>query len=273
MSDAALAPAEAAAAAEALWDRVAAVVDGALATGDPVTWHRPTPCPAWDVHDLVAHVTGATSRFAGLDQPAIPEGWAPPAGMSALDAQMERDVAARRDWSPGRLREELDRAARAQVEGLAALDDLTGDAVGPLGPTDQRDLFAVRMFDLWHHLWDLSTALGVPADLADGSRAAVECHTYVAARIPWLHSRQAAAPEGAAVRVVLGDPLRWDRTAVVVDGRGRWGDVPAEDVLEAPAAVFSLLMTGRLDEGAAAAAGLVTTGGEASRLATARMFS
>lgn len=79
MSEHPLTPDQAADAVEQLWDRFEAVVSDVGSDG----WSRPVPaCPGWDVHDLLGHVSGFTTMFAGLPQPDPPEGWTPPEGLN-----------------------------------------------------------------------------------------------------------------------------------------------------------------------------------------------
>ncbi len=265
-----LTPDEAADAADELWRRLTDLVD----TVDGDAWQAPTPCEGWDVADLVAHLSGVTAQFAGLPQPAADPTWAPAAGLSPLDTLMEQGVAARRGWSAAQRLEELQTARAAHVDGLRALPDMDGKADGPTGPTTQRGLFQVRMFDLWHHLGDLAVALGGQRDTDDRTVAARECHAYVAGLTPWLFGRRAGAPEGATVRLSLGGPLDLDASVAVQEGRARWTDSPATDVVSGPPAWFSLLISGRTSNATATADGrLSASGPEAERLLSARMFA
>jgi uncharacterized protein (TIGR03083 family) len=264
-----LTPATVADEVEALWDRF----DAVLADLDEDDWHRPVPsCPGWDVHDLVGHIGGLTTMFAGLPQPEPPAGWAPPEGAGPIDSFTEAAVAARRGRTPRDQLEELALARRTWTDGLRALPDLDGEAMGPTGKTTQREFVRVRLFDLWHHLWDLHAALGKPFDLTDDSLAAVTCHGYVLQRVPFLYGKRAGAPEWASVRLRLGVPLEVDRSVIVSDGRADWTDVPAADTVEGPAAAFTLTITGRLDDEARTASGLQARGPEAERLLGARLF-
>ncbi|CAN5277297.1 maleylpyruvate isomerase family mycothiol-dependent enzyme [soil metagenome] len=260
-------PHEAADAADALWQRIQDQVD-ALSTED---WARPcAPCPGWDVHDLVSHIAGLTTMFAGLPQPVAPEDWQAPADLNPIDTMTETGVAARRGRSPEQQRQELAEARFAHVEGVRQLADMEGETVGPTGPSTQAAFFRVRMFDLWHHLWDLRDAVGATQALEDDSTAAIECHRYVADLAPWLYGRKARAPEGAAVRLQLGAPLDLDRSVAVTEGRARFTDELAEDVVRGPAALFTLVMTGRVAP--EDADGLLADGDEAQRLLGARLF-
>lgn len=263
-----LTPQTAADAVDALWDRIEAVV----ADIGPDDWARPTPCEGWNVHDVVGHIGGLTTMFAGVPQPDPPEGWTPPPGLNPIDSFTEAATATRRVRSHDAQVSELGEARHIWTRVLRDLPDLAGSTIGPTGEMTQRDFVAVRFFDLWHHLWDLHAALDRPFDLADDSVAAIECHTYVAQRVPWLYGKRAASPEGAAVTVRLGAPLDLAGTVAVTGGRAGWVSDPADDVLHGPAATFSLLMTGRLDDAQAQHSGLVAEGPEAERLRHARLF-
>ena len=264
----ALTPADAAAAADELWRRIRDVVEEI----GPEGWHLPTPCARWDVSALVAHLAAAGGAYYGMPQPAPPDGWVAPEGLSPLDRAMEAGVAARADRSREQLVDELADVHAAHVDALAALPDLAGEVDGPTGRMDQAALFDVRMFDMWHHLWDLHQAGDLPFDIDDRSSGATACHAYVVRTTPWLFGKQAGAPDDAAVRLTLGPPLSWDRSVAVIDGRARWVDEDAEDRVVGPPAAYSLLLTGRVDRAGAEALGLAGRGAEADRLLGARMF-
>lgn len=263
-----LTPAEAADAVDALWDRIEALV-GNISQDD---WHRPTPCEGWDVFDLVGHIAGLTTMFAGVPQPDPPAGWSAPEGLGPIDTFTAAAAAARHGRAPEVQVAELGEARHVWTAVLRGMPDLDGDTIGPTGPMTQAAFVAVRLFDLWQHLWDLGTALDRPIDLTDDSVAAVQAHAYVAERLPWLYGKRAGAPEGAAVTVRLRAPLDSDATVAVTGGRAGWVEGPAADVLHGPAAAFALLMSGRLDEHGARAVGLRADGPEARRLLAARLF-
>ncbi|HUG86712.1 MAG TPA: maleylpyruvate isomerase N-terminal domain-containing protein, partial [Euzebya sp.] len=146
-----LTPQAAADAVEALWLRY----DSLLADRSQDDWSRPTPCAGWDVADLIGHVGGLTLMFAGRPQPDPPESWTPPPGLGPIDTMTETGVAARRHRRPEAHLTELAQAREVWVEGLRGLPDLEGQTIGPTGAMSQRQFVEVRMFDLWHHLWDL----------------------------------------------------------------------------------------------------------------------
>jgi uncharacterized protein (TIGR03086 family) len=96
----------------------------------------PTPCPSWNVQDLVDHIVAAPSRFA----------------------RMARGEAV--DWSetPAAGR---DAAAQFRSHG----EDLLGAVAGPAAPGSPVSL-DWQCAELAVHTWDLATAVGRPtADL------------------------------------------------------------------------------------------------------------
>lgn len=253
-----------------LYDRVLTALDVLGDDGDG--WQAAVPaCPGWDVHDLVGHIGGMTTMFSGVPQPEPPPGWSPPDGLNPIDTVTETGRAARRDWTPAQLREELGTALDTWTAQLRALPDLDVETVGPTGSMSMADFVQVRLFDLWHHLVDLHQALGLPLDLAEEGVAPAQCYDYVLSRVPWLFGKKAGAPEGAAVTLDLdGAPAR---TAAVTGGRAGWTDAAADSRVTGPVAAFALLMTGRLDRAAAERAGLQVEGEDAERLLGVRMFT
>ena len=264
-----LTPEVAADAVAELYDRVLTALDVLGDDGDG--WQAAVPaCPGWDVHDLVGHIGGMTTMFAGIAQPEPPADFSPE-GLNPIDAITNAGAAARRGWTAAQLREELRTARHTWTAQLREMPDLDAQTVGPTGPMSMADFVQVRLFALWHHVIDLHQALGLPLDLAEGGVAPQQCYAYVVSRVPWMFGKKAGAPEGAAVTLDLdGAPAR---TAAVTDGRAGWADTAADSRITGPAAAFALLMTGRLDREAAEQAGLRAEGEDAERLLGVRMFT
>lgn len=237
--------AEAQAASE-LWDRIRETVEGL----GPDDWSRPTPCERWDVHDLVAHLPAVQTLFDGsAEQPPTPEGWEPDPGLSPIDTWTEAGVVARRGWTPAQL---LDEIAVARAGHLARLEaaDPAGQCQGPLGKTTEEVLFRTRMLDLWIHVQDLALALNGKPDTADASAAARATWDTMLSRVPALSVKRAGAVDGQRLRLVIDEPLGFDRVLAVEDGRAGWtdGDAPERDatpLVRAHPVGFALLVTGR----------------------------
>jgi uncharacterized protein (TIGR03083 family) len=232
-----------AAAAADLWDRIIVLVDD-LAETD---WQQPTPCPGWTVHDLIGHLSGLQTGFdSGAHVPA-PQGWEPDPTASPVDAWTGMGVAARRGWSGEQLRTELGQAREGHVARLSAVDDWSAEADGPIGRTSEDGLFQVRMMDVWVHLQDLRSALGLPLETDDTSDAAAAAHGYVVGLVPWLYVRKAGAQEHATMRLTVGAPVDLDTVLEVSMGRARHNPDADPGVcgVTASAAGLTLLAVGR----------------------------
>jgi uncharacterized protein (TIGR03083 family) len=255
-----------------LWDRIIVLA----ADLEEPDWSRPTPCQEWDVHDLLAHLSGIQTAMDGAPQPPLPDGWEAPPGLAQLDTWTAAGVAARRAWEPAEIIDELNAARDGHVARLAAVDDWSTPTFGPTGPTTEELLLQVRMFDIWTHLQDLRLALDLPIDAGDPSPAARAAYDFVRDRLGWLLVKRVGASEGAALHVRLGRPVDADGVVEVRDGRGRWSaDAQAgEDRVEADPAAFTLLCAGRGDPDGWREQGLLSWDGELgeSFVRTARLF-
>ena len=102
--------------AESEYQRVADAVD-ALRAED---WTRPTDCTAWDVRQLVAHITGM-ARFISTPLEMARQMRAAKArqhdGQALIDAQTALQVEERQDLGPEELRAELRRVGPRAVRG------------------------------------------------------------------------------------------------------------------------------------------------------------
>lgn len=229
-----------------LWDRVIAVTESL----EPDDWSRPTPCPAWDVHDVLTHLTGLQTAFEGLPQPSPPEGWSPPEGLGPVDMWTSVGVAARQDWGSEQVVEELRQARAAHVERLGRVDP-EAPTQGPTGPTTEHGLFMVRCFDIWVHVQDLAVGLGRPMDVEDSSAEARVAAEFVFQTVPYLYGKKAGAPEGEVMRFTLSAPLEHDGVLTVTEGRARWDEdtdpeaAAERNAFRATSGAFTLLAAGR----------------------------
>jgi len=114
----------------------------------PGQWSAPTQCMDWTVHRLVEHLVGKNLVFAAV--------------------LAEQPLPQRGDGMPS------DQLARAYRESAAVLLDAFGQPgvldrsyQGPLGAATGAERLTIRMYDLLAHGWDLSQALGRPADLPE----------------------------------------------------------------------------------------------------------
>jgi uncharacterized protein (TIGR03083 family) len=215
------------------------VFAGLLRELDPADWRRPTACPGWTVHDVVAHVTGQSE------------------GMARPDRLIRRVRRARRAGGTHGI---LDRSNQYQVDARAALSDaeLTAEfvrwggravrAAGRIPPPVRRRLtlslffpeeckllpddsfdYLVRVLmasDTWMHRLDVADATG---------------------RKPEFRGHEGRL----AAQVIRDLDSAWAGPAAVIEltgpAGGRWTVGAGEPVatLEADAVTYMRLLSGR----------------------------
>ena len=94
-------------------------------------WSRATPCEAWDVRDIAAHLGAVEGGFMGFPQPPVPDGWS---GGDGIDGWTAAGIAARQDWSNRDIIDEVRRAADARIALLEAAKDEAGWSAPAMGP-------------------------------------------------------------------------------------------------------------------------------------------
>jgi uncharacterized protein (TIGR03086 family) len=155
-------------------DRAFGLVSAILEEVGPDDHDRPTPCAAWDLGALIAHVRGTTAAFATVLEggPTPARAVAPVADdlAGALRVDAARVVAGWR--RPGA----MDRDYDAVIE----LDD--GVLIPPI-PLPRSMLAAINLLDVGVHVHDLARAIGRP-DLAEDDAVATAtldaAHTILA---------------------------------------------------------------------------------------------
>lgn len=149
----------------------------------PGAWSRPSACDAWEVRDVVAHLTGAVDMFAGNISRGVrgdsspPEGF-PPAGMVDMAARMEAN--AQRSIA---LRESLGEtllptfSARCDymnrlLAGLGS-EDWDKPCYHPAAIIPVRTYIDLRITELAVHEWDIRSKLQPSAHLSAGCLPAI----------------------------------------------------------------------------------------------------
>ncbi|MFD5174710.1 maleylpyruvate isomerase family mycothiol-dependent enzyme [Nocardia sp. NPDC058379] len=152
-------------------------VGAALAALDPADWDRPTDCPEWTVHQLIAHVVGMAAMTASLPEMIRQNRVAdrrPNGEEQRIDALTAFQVARYGTHSPAELTALLARlgpraaAARRRLPGF--LRKLTMPGSERVNGADERwtvgyltEVILTR--DPWMHRIDLSRATGRPLEL------------------------------------------------------------------------------------------------------------
>lgn len=190
-------------------------------------WQLPTDCPAWSVHDVMAHAAALESELAGDEILRVQIDKQAPHIKRPAGIYTERGVAARREWAPAQLIAAFDDAVERRTVLLAAepLDDPAGAppiTPGGIGWSWER-LLVNRPVDIWVHEQDIRRAVGRPGGL--DTVAARHCQTTFADALPYVVAKRAAAPAGTAVVFDITGPVPAEIGVVVGDeGRGASAD-------------------------------------------------
>jgi uncharacterized protein (TIGR03086 family) len=127
-------------------DRAVQGFDARLALVDASHWSRPTPCEAWDVRFLVAHVVGG-NRFAAQ----VLDGASADAAMEHVLSQPQLGDEPRADFASSCT------AQRAEFHADGALRRIVSH---PLGDMTVAQFLDLRVFDIAVHAWDLARSIG-----------------------------------------------------------------------------------------------------------------
>jgi uncharacterized protein (TIGR03086 family) len=190
---------------------------GLLARAVPVTrrliagvaadqWTARTPCPAWDVQQLVEHVIGGLARFADVGAGGTLDGASPPSvgpseALAAFDEASARMLSA---WSAP--------AVAGRTHPM------------PWGDTPGVALIGFMVMEQLAHGWDLARATGQRADydddVATGALALAEAYDDPSIRNPVMF--------GPVVEVAAGAPVI-DRVVGFLGRAPDWTPAPAID--------------------------------------------
>src|SRR4051794_28626602 len=138
-------------------DPTAALAEALALTGRlvaavrPEQWAWPTPCPEWDVRQLVDHLVSGQQLFARVLR-GVPFEEALPA-VRAVPDRLGNDVGAA-----------YDRSGRELVAAFAGPGVLERTVRVPFGTVPGAVALHLRITESLVHGWDLATALGVPFD-------------------------------------------------------------------------------------------------------------
>lgn len=201
-----------------------------------------TDCPAWTVHDVLAHLAAIESDLAAAGGGAVGDSTGE---MVALLTQP--GVTARAGRSRDELLLELRTAVAARVEQLRELPEPESRArTGAVGLNWSWDrLLRNRAIDLWVHEQDIRRAVGRPGAM-DVPGAQVSTQTFAAA-LPYVVGKKADAAAGTTVCLEITGPVAVSRCVRVNDtGRAEQTRTGSADVrLGMETETFTLLAAGR----------------------------
>lgn len=140
-----------------------------LAPLDDAGWRAPTPCPGWDVADVVLHLAqtdGAAIASAEGRLGTLANGTLLDDSVADVDELAERMVVEARAMSPAQV---FDRWTTATGRLRAALAVVAPDArcQWVVGTFTARTLATTRLAETWIHTGDVAAALGVEPEVDD----------------------------------------------------------------------------------------------------------
>lgn len=239
-------------------------IDGLLAGLDEKDWDRPTDCPGWAVKDHVSHLIGTESALLGRPAPP-PVAERPEHVKNPMGELNEAWVEARRARSPAEVLGEFREVTAARLAALRSMtnNEMAAITSGPTGQVPYEEFMRIRVMDNWVHEQDIRRAVGQPGDL-DGPVAEASMARFTSA-LPFVISKRAGAPEGAAVVLQLTGRGEQTVAAFVVEGRGRPVDGQVDDAtvsLRMTPETYARLSCGRLSPADALAGGQVSVDGD-----------
>ncbi len=186
----------------------------------PQQWAASTPCPGWSVGDLVAHLSDIEQTLAQDSRPEHEPDWDRlPHATGSVGRFTEIGV----DWRRGRaqqdvideLRETRDRR-RAQIDAVPE----GAEVLSPFGrPSSLERVLRMRILDSWVHEQDIRDATAQPGGMT--SDAAIVTLQQFLEGLPKVWAKQAGAPTGAVLHLVVTDVGRGVEAWACVDAEGQ----------------------------------------------------
>lgn len=133
---------------------------------DPEDWTKPTPCTAWDVHDMVAHQAGGYASGTGYREMFRQYLTLPKHGQLPEDAINALQVGERKNMSPAELIAELKQVGEKAIHnwayGFRAVRWIAlPHPVGGFMSLHQL-MWVIHSRDTWMHRLDICRATGRP---------------------------------------------------------------------------------------------------------------
>ena len=212
-------------------------------------WHADTPCPGWQVADVVAHLADFESFLSGNPRAVVEPNWANlPHVLSETGKFIEIGVQARRDYTKTELVAELRELIEVRRTILNTdTGDLNSQVRGPFGgPITLERALTMRGFDTWIHEQDIRDAIGQPGGWS-GLPFEVALSTLISA-LPVVWGKNSKPPVNAVLKVVISDLASEVLVRLDDDGRARFIEL-GEPTVQLTISVSDLvhLMCGRVD--------------------------
>ncbi len=230
-----------------------AAIGDLLSPLDDAAWATPV-LPGWDVHDVLAHVTGTELALSGAALPEAPDGASDgPHVHNDIGKVNEHWVIALRERSNAELLAEFRDITGKRLASLREMPvaDFNAPSWTPAGPGTYRRFMEIRVFDCWMHEQDIRAAIGIPGN--ESGQGAERSLDEVTGALGYIIGKRGRAPDGSSVLIKLSGPVERE-LRVVTSGRAKVveeldGEPTATIVM--PSSLFLRLAGGREDPQAA----------------------
>jgi uncharacterized protein (TIGR03083 family) len=225
-------------------------LDALLSALEPDEWRAASPCPGWDVHDVVAHIVGTELAQAGDPPPReLPTSWKTAHLHNEIAVANERWVAAFADTPPAELLSTFREITRRRMDSLRTMASDAWDAElpTPAGLDSYGRFMRIRVFDCWMHEQDIRDAVG-RAGHDEGPELDFVLDE-ISSALGYVVAKKAGAPTGSSVTFDLTGPAG-RRIHVLVEARASVVDeldTSATVTLRLPVMLFTRLCGGRTD--------------------------
>jgi uncharacterized protein (TIGR03083 family) len=240
-------------------------------------WHHPSACAAWEVCDVVGHLTLGAEFYASTVARGVQGDTAPPAGAPLPGAaNPQRAIAYRERLGDQLLVTFTGRTAHFyQLLQSLSPQDWEKPCYHPLGLRPVQAFNTMRLLELAMHTWDIQSALAPPAALFPDSLP------VFMERVPGLVSLLRMQPEARRLgplrchfTVTGAVPSQYDMLMTTDQVRMEPGGVTAADVTCCcDTETFVLLMYGRLTPQAAVVNGRLVVEGDRRLLTVGKWFT
>jgi uncharacterized protein (TIGR03083 family) len=231
------------------WSAITGLVSGLADEG----WAT-TVLPGWDVHDVLAHMTGTELSLSGAGLPELPAGTEPgPHVHNDIGKVNELWVTALRGLTHAQLLERFRDVTAQRLASLRAMPvaEFNAPSWTPAGQGTYRRFMQIRIFDCWMHEQDIRIAVRQPGH--DTGPEADQSLDEVTGALGYIIGKRGGAPDGSSVLIRLTGPVERD-LCVVTSGRAKVvGSIEGEPTatIAMPSSLFLRLAGGREDPEAA----------------------
>jgi uncharacterized protein (TIGR03083 family) len=237
-------------------DQTWTAIDRLLRDQPESAFDQPTPCPGWNVRDIVSHLLGFELMLRGTPTPAYEGEW--PSHVHNVIGQLnEAFVDAHRSEKGHDVLKQFRDATVASLENLRNLSDEEWEKIGwsPEGERPYHRFQETRVLDSWIHLQDIRDGLLQPED-DHGPGEEVVLNRFEAA-MPYVWAKRVGARDETTLRLNLSG--RNARTILIQMHEGRaiaLTSLDEEPTLEitTPTALFWRRCAGRISADAFLAA-------------------